>query len=95
MRYRQYHGLTADSIRDLAASSHRQGYVLSEGLFHDGITSIGIPIFNGNKEVIAAITVSCISQRMTEKHRREIVQLVNKVINREGIIGFKPRERRT
>jgi DNA-binding IclR family transcriptional regulator len=61
--------------------------VVSEGLFHEGVTSIGVPIFNKQKEVIASITVSSISQRMDEKRRQGIAQLVKKVTRLEGIIS--------
>jgi transcriptional regulator of acetoin/glycerol metabolism len=44
---------------------------------------VGIPVFRENGEVIAAITVSSVSQRMGEKRRGEIAQLVKKVIREE------------
>jgi len=86
-RYPQYKNLNAKDLRKLAAISRNHGYVVSEGLFHEGVTSIGVPIFNQQKEVIASITVSSISQRMDEKRRQGIAQLVKKVTRLEGIIS--------
>jgi len=84
-RYLKYKNLTPKDIRNLAAISRKKGYVVSKGLFHDGVTSIGIPMFNRRKEVIAAITVSTISQRMDQKRCQEIFRLVKKLIRSEGI----------
>jgi DNA-binding IclR family transcriptional regulator len=89
-RYPQYKDLTSKDIQRMAAQSRRTGYVISEGLFHEGVTSVGIPIFRDNREVIAAITVSSVSQRMGEKRREEIFRLVKKVIRAEDI-RFSPR----
>lgn len=93
-RYPQYKNLTAEDIRKLAAISHHHGYVVSEGLFHEGVTSIGVPLFDPQKEVIASITVSSISQRMDEKRRQEIVQLVRRVTRLEGMISLRKGPRR-
>jgi len=84
-RYLKYKNLTPKDIRNLAAISRKKGYVVSKGLFHDGVTSIGIPMFNRRKEVIASITVSTISQRMDQKRCQEIFRLVKKLIRSEGI----------
>ncbi len=59
----------------LGTSSRRLGYVVSENLFHEGVTSIGIPIMNQQGEIIAAITVSTISQRMPSERRDEMRQI--------------------
>lgn len=88
-RYAQYQNLTAEDIRKLAAISRKQGYVVSEGLFHEGVTSLGVPIFNRQKKVIAAITVSSISQRMDGKRCQEIVQMVRKVTRLEGTTSLR------
>jgi DNA-binding IclR family transcriptional regulator len=84
-RYPQFKKLTREDIQSMAARSREFGYVVSEGLFHEGVTSVGMPVFRENGEVIAAITVSSISQRMGEKRRRELYQLVKKVLRAEGL----------
>jgi DNA-binding IclR family transcriptional regulator len=70
--------MTVEQIRKLGIASRRSGYVVSENLFHDGVTSIGVPIINMQKEVAAAITVSTISQRMPFERREKIAQLVKR-----------------
>ncbi len=84
-RYPQYKHLTVGDIRNLISLSRQAGYVVSEGLFHEGVTSIGVPILNRQKEITAAITVSSISQRMDERRRQAIVQQVRKITWAEGI----------
>jgi len=89
LRYPQYKNLTVHGIRNLVRKSQKAGYVVSEGLFHDGVTSIGIPVFNRQKETIAAITVSSISQRMEEKRRQEIVRRVKRVTRAEALSSWR------
>jgi DNA-binding IclR family transcriptional regulator len=84
-RYPQYKKLTPEHIRSLAADSRQIGYVVSEGLFHEGVISMGIPIFNKKGEAVAAITVSSIAQRMEEKRRTKIFQSVKKIIRMEDL----------
>jgi len=78
-RYPHYRNMTARKIRILGRASRSAGYVVSEGLFHEGVTSLGIPIFD-NEEVVAAITVAAICQRMDLKRRGEIVRLVKRIV---------------
>ena len=88
-RFPQYKNLTMENIRSLASESRQVGYVVSEGLFHEGVISMGIPVFNKKGEVIAAITVSSIAQRMEEKRRTKIFQSVKKIVRMEDLESFK------
>jgi len=83
-RYPQYKNLSVDDIRQLATESLEKGFAVSLGLFHEGITSIGIPIFDRNSSVVASIAVSAISQRMTPKRRKYIYQVTKKILKIEG-----------
>ena len=88
-RFPQYKNLTTEGIRSLAFEARRGGYVVSEGLFHEGVISMGIPILDKKGEVIAAITVSSIAQRMEERRRTKIFQSVKKIVRREDLESFK------
>lgn len=70
--------MNVERIKSLGISSRRLGYVVSENLFHEGVTSIGVPIMNAQGEIVAAITVSTISQRMPPKRREGIARFVKK-----------------
>jgi len=76
--------ITFKDIRKLATVSRKAGYVVSKGLFHEGVTSVGIPILSRRKEVIASITVSSISQRMNQKRCQQIFRLVEEAISVRG-----------
>ncbi len=88
-RYPQYKNLTPEHIRSLAGEARRVGHVVSEGLFHEGVRSMGMPIFDKEGEVIAAITVSSITERMEEKRRTKIFQIVKKIIRMEDLESLK------
>lgn len=82
-RYPHYHNLTADDIREMARHYRPLGYTVSEGLFHEGVTSIGVPVFGEADQVIAAVTVSAISLRLGAQHWEKMVKLVNEITHRE------------
>ena len=70
-----------------AISYHQEeGYIVSEGLFHDGVTAVGVPIFDQQREPVAAITVSTISQRMNQKRCSEIARLVREAVRTERAV---------
>ena len=78
-RYPQYKGLTGKNIRALAKRSRKHGYVVSEGLFHEGVTSVGVPVYNRLGEVVAAITVATIEKRMGSERQKEIASFVRNI----------------
>ena len=68
-----------ERLRFLGMSSRSRGYVVSENLFHEGVTSIGVPIIDSHGSIVAAITVSTISQRMPPKRREAIAKFIKNV----------------
>jgi len=78
-RYPYYRNLTSNDIRRLAEKARRIGYVATESVFYEGAISLGVPIYNRGNEVVAAITVSSIPQRMRPKRRREIAQIIKRI----------------
>ena len=86
-RYSQFQGLTEKEIRAMAKKALREGYVLSDGLFHKDAVSVGVPVFDAEGKVICAVTVSAIRSRMKPKRRKSIVELVNQHTKPE-IIGL-------
>jgi len=79
-RYPHYKKLTIGHIRALADQARQQGYVLSDGLFHENVASVGVPIFNRQGEVVCSITVSAIRPRMDAKRRERIARLAKKIV---------------
>jgi DNA-binding IclR family transcriptional regulator len=84
LRYPQFKNMTRKKIQTFTDLSCKVGFAISEGIFHEGVTSLGIPIGNERGEVVAAVTVSSTSQRMDRKRRQEILKIVKTVAKAEG-----------
>lgn len=78
-RYFDYKNLTKKDIYKLAKNSQKNGFVVSRGLFHEGVTSVGVPIRDRHGEIVAAITVAAINNRMEPSRRKEIAELVSRI----------------
>jgi len=76
LRYPQFRALTVDQIRIMVAEARQRGYGVSDGLWHEDVVSIGVPVFDRQGQVIAAISVSAIRSRMPEARWEKIVTLV-------------------
>ncbi len=78
-RYSDFGNLTENDIRKLAEKSQKRGFVVSKSLFHEGVTSVGVPVKNRQGEVVAAITVAAINKRMDPSRQKEISELVSRI----------------
>jgi DNA-binding IclR family transcriptional regulator len=77
-RYKMFNNLTADIIRELAQKSQKRGYMLSEGLFWPGVTSISVLVHDQNKNIVAAITVTAISSRFTRERQKRVAEIIKR-----------------
>ncbi len=84
-RYPQYTSATSRDLTRIADVSRKAGFVISRGFFYKGVTSIGIPVFNKEKKVVAAVAVSSVSQRMDEARCRSVIHVINSAIRGEGV----------
>jgi DNA-binding IclR family transcriptional regulator len=78
-RYPDYNGLTKMDIAKLAKKSQKDGFIVSKGLFHEGVTSVGVPVKDRHGKIAAAITVAAIDKRMNPSRRKEIAGLVIRI----------------
>lgn len=78
-RYPDYNGLTKKDIAALAKKSQKDGFIVSKGLFHEGATSVGVPVKDRHGKIVAAITVAAIDKRMDPSRRKEIAGLVSRI----------------
>ena len=78
-RYHGHRNLNAKIIRKLAEQSRKKGYVVSDCLFWEDVISISVPIFKKNNEIMAAITVTAIANRMTLARQKRISNLLKSV----------------
>jgi DNA-binding IclR family transcriptional regulator len=78
-RYPEHRNLNVNIIQKLAKRSRKKGYVLSDDLFWEGVISISVPIYNKKNDIIAAITVTAIADRMTASRQKQISSLLKSV----------------
>lgn len=72
-------GIRADQIRYLVKRSRKLGYALNDGLMLKGISGIGIPIADATGQIVAAISITAISSRLTEPRAKELVQTAKEI----------------
>ena len=84
-RYHQFKEMTEQKVREMSAQALRDGYVLSDGLFHQDAASVAVPVVDQDGNVICAITVSAIRSRMDEARRKHIAKLVRELTGPEFI----------
>jgi DNA-binding IclR family transcriptional regulator len=77
-RYKMFNHLTAEIIRETAQKSRKRSYVLSEGLFWPDVTSISVPVSDANQNILAAITVTAISSRMTKNRQKQVLESIKR-----------------
>ena len=70
------HGLTAASLLGQVRRAQKLGYALRENPSLAGVRSMGYAIHNSSGVVFAALSVSAISSRMTEKRVLELATLL-------------------
>jgi DNA-binding IclR family transcriptional regulator len=92
-RYPQYKGIRERDVREMVGRFGPRGFTVSEGLFHEGVTSVGIPLFEDEGSVAAAVTVSAICPRMSEVRREAIVTRVREIARRQGPWAVRRRGR--
>lgn len=80
LRYSKHNNMTARKVRGLVNLSRHLSYSLNKGHFLKGVTGVGVPIYNGQKEVVASISVSAISERMDRYRHKEIAKLIKSEI---------------
>lgn len=72
-------GIQAEQVRYLVKRSRKLGYALNDGLMLKGISGIGIPIADATGQIVAAISITAISSRLTEPRARELVDMARDV----------------
>jgi len=71
-----YRDFNSTGLRQLIATTRRQGYAFIDGLLVEGMSAIGIPICDPQGHPVAALSVAAISSRMASTRRRTIVPLL-------------------
>ncbi len=64
------------ALKAALATVRSKGYAFAERTFEDDVTGIAAPIFDWHGEVQATIAAACVSSRLTESTRRQILDAV-------------------
>lgn len=75
-QYKCFPNFNSETILELAKKSFKRGYVVSESLFWPGVTAVSVPVFDENDNVIAAVSVTAISPRMSRSRQREVASTI-------------------
>jgi DNA-binding IclR family transcriptional regulator len=79
-RYNDYK-LSLAQIRDAIGKARSIGYAFSKGHYIKGVNGVGIPLYDGQGNVTAAISVASIADRIDLKRSRKIADLIESEIS--------------
>lgn len=77
--YRQFNADTGE-ILALVERTRRDGYALNDERTVRHVSSVALPIYSGSRRVVAAITVSSLTERMALPRRAEILARMEREI---------------
>jgi IclR family acetate operon transcriptional repressor len=75
-RYTQYTINNVELLHDELAKVKKQGYAIGCNETIDGITCIGVPVYGNNSSVIAAISISSASSRLTPDKYSHVIKIL-------------------
>lgn len=78
---RHYPQLTLDKIWRMIAETRTNGYAFNKGQIIEGMSAIGVPIFDHLNRPTVALTCAAINSRMDDDRRDTIVALLQKEAN--------------
>ena len=84
-RYSQYNGLTPQEIRKLVRTTRGDGYSFNAARIIAGVSAVGVAVMGPNGDVIGAISVAAISDRMTPSRRRKVAQWIRTEAAKAGL----------
>jgi DNA-binding IclR family transcriptional regulator len=86
-RYTEFGNLKADDIRARVKTTRKLGYALSSSSRISGTTGVGLPIYDSKGNILAAISVAAVDQRMLPERHKDVAKIIQKEINRLGDIN--------
>jgi len=76
LKQRIYRSLSVARLREMMAETRSRGWAVVSHYAIDGVTGVGVPVFDSHKRAFASITTGAISLRMTEQKIQETVALL-------------------
>ena len=81
LRYKSNSGTSLTKLKNQINKARKLGYVFNKGHYMRGINAVGAPVFDGTGEVIAAISVASIAERIDVERSKEIAVLIKSEIS--------------
>jgi DNA-binding IclR family transcriptional regulator len=78
-RYKNFN-LTVDDVRKSVRQTRKLGIALSENFYKRGVAGVAIPIYSGNKNLVAAISVAALASEMTKYRRIKVAEIIRNEI---------------
>jgi len=76
LRYKKHNNMTVQKLRSLITLARKFEYSFLEGHFLKGVTSVGTPIFNRHGDIVAAVSVAAISERIDKARAKKITKII-------------------
>lgn len=80
LQYKKHNNKTVQNLRSLINLTRKFGYVFNEGNYMKGVNGVGVPIYNHQGNVVAAISVAAISERIDQARSKKIARLIKSEI---------------
>ena len=84
MRYREFDGYDVAYVRKAIAKSRRNGFASVDGRIVAGMNALGVPVYDSAGNVVAALSLAAIADRVSGDRVAELVKLLSKEAVRLG-----------
>jgi DNA-binding IclR family transcriptional regulator len=91
MRYREFEGYDLAHVRKAVAKSRRNGFAYVDGRIVSRMNALGIPVYDSAGNVVAALNLAAITDRVSGDRVADLVRLLRKEAVRLGsALSVKP-----
>jgi DNA-binding IclR family transcriptional regulator len=75
-RLKEWPGHTAELLRKRVRTARKCGYALNDGQIMSAMWAVGVPVRDGSRRVVAALSVAAITERLQGKRLEQVVDLL-------------------
>lgn len=83
-RYLRYGRLNAEAVKRAVGRWQKAGYVFNNSLIIDGVSAMGLPVFDESADLLCAVSVGTINARMRPERRAEVAGIIRRAVNSIG-----------
>ena len=78
MWFKEFAGYDTAYVRKAVAKSRKNGYAFVDGRIVPGMNAIGVPVFDTGRNVVAALSLAAISDRVSGERVESLVKILKK-----------------